>query len=48
MKANLYVCVVHDTVEQARESLARFEQAGLNTGSPRVHVAIGDPHEEEI
>lgn len=46
-KATLYIAVDCPTVADARTMLDRLTEAGLNTDHPTVHVAIGDPKDDE-
>lgn len=39
----LYIAIEAPTVSDAQSQLRRFIDAGLNTDSPSVHVAIGEP-----
>jgi hypothetical protein len=41
--AVLYIAVTCDNVSAAQGMLRNFINAGLNTDSSAVHVAIGDP-----
>lgn len=47
MSVWLYISVTCDTVAEAESIKQKFIDAGLNPGSSRVNVAVGDhPHEE--